>query len=45
MQEANTNLLSGAALALDEDGDIGLRHPLELIPDGLHCSSLSENNV
>jgi hypothetical protein len=45
VQEPHTDLFAGAALTLDKDGDIGLRYPLQLISDGLHGGSLSENNV
>ena len=45
MQQAHANLLAGAALTLDENGDIGLRYPLQLVSDGLHRCSFSEDNV
>ena len=45
MQQAHANLLSSATLALDEDGNIGLRDPLQLISDGLHRGGLAENDV
>ena len=45
VQQAHTNLFAGAALTLDEDGDIGLRNPLQLVPDRLHCGSFSENDI
>jgi hypothetical protein len=45
MQQADADLLTGATLALNKDGDIGLRYPLELVSDSLHCGSLTENDV
>jgi hypothetical protein len=45
VQEAHTNLFAGAALTLDEDGDIGLRNPLQLVSDRLHCGSFPENDI
>jgi hypothetical protein len=45
MQEAHTDLLAGAALTLDQDGDIGLRNPLQLVSDRLHCCGFSENDI
>src|SRR5947208_6998710 len=45
VQEPHTNLLASTALALDEDGNVGLGNPLELVSDRLHGGSFSENNV
>lgn len=45
MQQAHADLLAGATFALNEDGNIGLCYPLQLVSDGLHGSSLSENDI
>src|ERR1700761_8485173 len=45
MQKPHAYLLASATLALDEDGDIGLGNPLQLISDRLHGGGFSENNL
>ena len=41
MQETNAELLPSAALALNENRNIGLRYPLQLVSDSLHGRSLA----
>ena len=45
MQQAHAYLLSRATLALDEDWNIGLRDPLQLVSDSLHRGGLAENDL
>ena len=45
VKEADANLFSGSAFALNEDGNIGLGNAFELVPDSLHGCSLAENNL
>jgi hypothetical protein len=45
VQEANADLLAGAALALDQNGDVGLSDPFQLIADSLHCGRFAEDDI
>jgi hypothetical protein len=45
VKEPNANLFAGAALTLNEDRNIGLSYPLQLISDSLHCGSFAEDNI
>ena len=45
MQKANANLFPGATFSLDQNGDVSLCHPLQLVSDGLHGCSFAEDNV
>jgi hypothetical protein len=45
VKQSHADLFAGAAFALNEDGHIGLRHPLQFVSDGLHRRSFSEDNV
>ncbi len=45
VEQADADLLAGSALALDQDGNIGLCDALQFISDRLHCGRLAEDNV
>jgi hypothetical protein len=45
MQQADADLLAGAALALDQDRDIGLSDALQFIADSLHSGRFAEDDV
>jgi hypothetical protein len=45
MDEAGTELLAGAALALDQDGDVGLGDHLQFSPDHLHLGGSAKEHI
>jgi hypothetical protein len=45
VQQTHAKLFAGTAFALNEDWNICLRNPLQLISDSLHGGGFTENNV
>jgi hypothetical protein len=45
MDEAGADFLAGAALALDQDGDVGLGDHLQFSPDHLHLGGAAKENI
>jgi hypothetical protein len=45
MKEANRDFFPCATFSLDQNGHVSFGYSLQLISDGLHCSSFAEENI